>query len=293
MRLRNGLRRVAPAAVGMLALTACGGTEVPDGLIVAKPSAAPAHPYSGPLKARTPEQADEDSPLEGGGAALLALECAGRPHDAGSVADEGSGDDGAGSAAEALARQAADGLDDMPDRGYRVETRTGHRVLYSYDVAGRTRAAVIVAEDRRGWSAETYASCDPSEFRARERARLSILVWQDARGRPVSTAKVVSWMGAEHCDWQSAEFVTLDGGDDGRWRGRQYLRDPEGKLADIDGLSSTYAKDVKLPADAVDTGYRQDGRELWLARDKSWAYVRDADGAVERWPGRKEPVGCM
>ncbi|MFE6889573.1 hypothetical protein [Streptomyces sp. NPDC057694] len=290
--MRNALLRAAPAVVGLLALTAC-GTDVPDGLIVNKPSAVPASPYSGPLKAKTPQQDGKDSPLEGGGAALLALECGGKPHDAGSVDDEGSGDDGADSAAEALARQMGNGSDEMPDRGYRAEARTGHRVLYSYDVAGRTRAAVIVAEDRRGWFAETHASCDPSEFRARERARLSIFVWQDTRGRAVSTAKVVSWMGAEHCDWQSAEFVTLDGGDDGRPRGRQYLRDPEGKLTDIDGLSSTYAKDVELPADAVDTGYRQDGRELWLARDRSHAYVRDADGTVERWPGRKEPVGCM
>ncbi|WP_353945829.1 hypothetical protein ABII15_32395 [Streptomyces sp. HUAS MG91] len=289
--MRNTLRRAVPAAVGLLALTAC-GTEVPDGLIVTKPSAAPATAYSGPLKARTPERFAGDGPLEGGGAALLTLECAGRPHDAGSVADEGPGDEGAGSAAEALARQAADGSEEMPDRGYRVEARTGHRVLYSYDVAGRTRAAVIVAEDRRGWFAETYAGCDPSEFRARERDRLSILMWQDTRGRAVSTAKAVGWMGAEHCDWQSVEFVTLDRGDDGQWRGRQYLRDPEGVLADLDGLSSTYAKDVPLPADAVDTGYRRAGRELWLARDRSHAYVRDADGAVERWPGRKEPVGC-
>ncbi|MYT74401.1 MULTISPECIES: hypothetical protein [unclassified Streptomyces] len=289
--MRNALRRAVPAAAGLLALTAC-GTEVPDGLIVTQPSAAPATPYSGPLKTKTPEQVGEDSPLEGGGAALLALECAGRPSEAGSFADEGPGDDGAGSAAEALARHLANGSGEVPDRGYRVEARRGHRVLYSHDVAGRTRAAVIVAEDRRGWFAETHAACDPSEFRARDRARLSIMVWQDTRGRAVSTAKVVGWMGAEHCDWQSVEFVTLGSGDDGRWRGRQYLRDPEGKLAGIDGLSSTYAKDVPLPADAVDTGYRQDGRELWLAPDKSRAYVRDADKTVERWPGRAEPVGC-
>ncbi|MER5945494.1 hypothetical protein ABT127_05480 [Streptomyces sp. NPDC001904] len=289
--MRNALRRAVPAAVGLLALTAC-GTEVPDGLIVAKP-AAPATPYSGPLKAKTPERVGEDSPLEGGGAALLTLECTGRPHEAGAFADEGSGDDGAGSAAEALARQAADGFYEMPDRGYRVEARSGHRVLYSYDVAGRTRAAVIVAEDRRGWFAETHAACDPSEYRARERARLSVMVWQDTRGRAVSTAKVVGWMGAEHCDWQSVEFLTLGRGDDGRLRGRQFLRDPERKLADLDGLTTTYANDVPLPADAVDTGYRHDGRELWLAPDKSRAYVRDADGAVERWPGRDEPVGCM
>ncbi|MFJ4713315.1 hypothetical protein [Streptomyces sp. NPDC088785] len=287
---RNALHRSVPVVVGLLALTAC-GSDIPDGLI-AEGSAAPATPYTGPLRAKAPARG-EDGRLRGGGAALLALECAARPYEAGAAADEGAGDDGADSAAGALARYAGDGSEEMPVRGYRAEAGRGHRVLYSYDVAGRTRAAVVVAEDRRGWFAETYASCDPSEFRARDRARLPVRVWEDAHGRAVSTAKVVSWRGAEHCDWQDVEFVTLDRGDDGRRRGRQYLRDARGVLADLDGLSSTYAEDVPLPSDAVDTGYRDAGRELWLAPDRSRAYVRDADGTVERWPGTKEQVACQ
>ncbi|MYW62741.1 hypothetical protein GTY65_01405 [Streptomyces sp. SID8379] len=293
--MRNGPRQVAPALVALLALALAGcGTEVPEGLVVGESASPPPAPYSGPLKAKTPSWVGEDGLLEGGGAAVLTLECAGKPHEAGSVADEGSGDEGADSADEALAAYVADQAGESePGRGYRVEARTKQRVLYSYDVAARTRAAVIVAEDERGWFAETHAQCDPSEFRAKERDRLGINVWEDARGRAVSTTKVVSWMGAEHCDWQSVEFVTLDRGNDGRLRGQEYLRDPEGKLTDLRGLRSTYAKDVQLPADAVDTGYRHDGRELWLARDRTHAYARSADGAVERWPGTKEPVGCM
>ncbi|MBO1330946.1 hypothetical protein [Streptomyces sp. VRA16 Mangrove soil] len=291
--MRNGRGRAALVLGGVLVLGGC-GTEVPEGLVAGASAPAPASPYGGPLKARTPGRVGEDSPLEGGGAALLTLECAGKPYGAGSVADEGSGDDGADSADEALAAYAADDFGEtMPDRGFRVEARTGHRVLYSYDVAGRTRAAVIVAEDRRGWLAETYAQCDPSEFRAAARARLGIRVWEDGRGRAVSTAKVVSWMGAEHCDWQSVEFVTLGRGADGHRRGQQYLRDPDGQFTDFEGLTSTYANHVELPSDAVDTGYRQGGRELWLSKDETHAFVRNADGGVERWPGAKEQVACM
>lgn len=54
-----------------------------------------------------------------------------------------------------------------PDYGYRVERREGDRVLFSFDVRGRTKVAVVVAKDqphRPGWGPETSASCDPSEW---------------------------------------------------------------------------------------------------------------------------------
>ncbi|MEV5608589.1 hypothetical protein [Streptomyces sp. NPDC052225] len=271
------------------------GEPVPEGLVL-KASGAPPAPYDGPLKAKTPSWIGEDSPLEGGGAAVRALECAGKPMQAGTGGDWGSGDGAYGAPDQALAAYVGDQFwRILPERGYRAERRTKSRVLYSYDVGGRTRAAVIVVKDRRkkpGWDMETFAMCDPSEFRAKERAGLEMRVWEDRRGRPVSTSLVESSMGPEHCDWQSVEFLYLDRAKDPHDRGAQYLRDPDGQLTDFEGLVSSYARDVPLPADAVDTGYRHDGRELWLARDRSVAYVK-TDGRVERWPGTKEPVACM
>ncbi len=56
---------------------------------------------------------------------------------------------------------------EQPDHGYRVERAERDRVLYSYDVDGRTKVAVVVAKDQRdrpGWGPETNASCDPAEL---------------------------------------------------------------------------------------------------------------------------------
>ncbi|MCQ4207511.1 hypothetical protein [Streptomyces longispororuber] len=292
--MRIGAGQVVAGLVALLAVAGC-GSEVPEGLVLkeSKGAGAPASPYAGPLKAKTPSWVGEDSPLEGGGAALLTLECQGKPSSAGSGSDYD--DDPTDSPEEALAAQVGDQFwHDMPDRDYRVERRTGTRVLFSYDVGGRTRAAVIVAKgraDKAGWRGETRASCDPSEFRRADRERLDIKVWEDRRGRPVSTTKIDSSMGPEHCDWQTVEFLHLDSAKDRRGQGRQYLRDPEGQLTGLKTLRSSYAEDVPMPADAVDTGYRHHGRELWLAADGAAAYVR-TDGRVERWPGVTEPVAC-
>ncbi|MGY0019836.1 hypothetical protein ACVHNB_12740 [Streptomyces sp. YJ-C3] len=294
--MRFGAGRAVALAM-VWAAAGCGnGIEVPQGLVVERSGPSPAAPYGGPLKASTPSWVGEDSPLEGGGASVRALECAGKPHLAGSRAQGYSDDDSADSAKEALAVSVTRTFGtSLPGRDYRVERRTEDRVLFSYDVGGRTRVAVIVAKDRphrEGWVLETFAQCDPAEFRARDRERLDVRVWEDRRGRPVPTTKVSSSLGPEHCDWQSVEFLHLDAEGDPRGLGRQYFRDPERKLADLDRLTSAYAKDVPLPRDAVDTGYRHDGRQLWLSRDERNAYVRTADGEVERWPGTTESVAC-
>ncbi|MFF7970081.1 hypothetical protein [Streptomyces sp. NPDC007905] len=58
----------------------------------------------------------------------------------------------------------------QPDRGYRVERQEADRVLYSFDVKGRPKVAVVVAKDQKhrpGWGPETNASCDPAELPAR------------------------------------------------------------------------------------------------------------------------------
>ena len=60
----------------------------------------------------------------------------------------------------------------------------------------------------------------------------------------------------------------------GDWRdGQQYLRDVDGELAR--STRTTYAEQVPLPADATDTGWRRDGRALWLVPDRSAAYLVD------------------
>ncbi|MBC9715155.1 hypothetical protein H9Y04_21625 [Streptomyces sp. TRM66268-LWL] len=289
--MRSG-RGIAAVVAGIVVLCGCGGVDVSEGLVTeAASSASPS--YDGPLKAPTPDWVEEDSPLEGGGAALLTLECSGDPLQAGAAHDLGST-----VSQETPEAALQKHLDDnqfwkiAPQRGYRVEKREDERVLFSYDIDGRTRVGMITAEGlegKDGWTVETFALCDPSEYAERERADLDMKVWSDAQGRAVDTRKVHSAMGPEHCDWQSAEFLTLGEGRDAP----SYYRDPEGALAGIDRLHFPYDGDTRLPSDAVDTGWRQDGRELWLAADKKSAYVRVDGGTVERWSGSSERILCM
>ena len=284
MRIRTGVALAAAMVVMSTGAVSACGTSVPDDLVVS--GSSPATPYRGPLKAKAPDiDGDEDS-VQGGGASVLALECAGKPYRGGSGDDGWGSSDGEDSPDQALSALLSDELSgSLPGRGYRVEHKAGGRVLYSYDIAGRTRVAVVVAKDlprRPGWGLETYAQCDPSEFARGDRAGLDIRVWTDRGDRPVPVTEVFSAAGPEHCDWQSVEFLHL--GD------RQYLRDPEHALP-RELLRSSYAPKTRLPDGAKDTGYRDGRRELWLSADKSDAYVRTGDG-VERWPGAIERIGC-
>jgi hypothetical protein len=69
------------------------------------------------------------------------------------------------------------------------------------------------------------------------------------------------------------------------------VRDPANELRDL--LRGGFDDDAALPEDATSTGWRRDGRELWLA-EKEAAYLVDIDdpGDVERWPAAKEPIMC-
>lgn len=226
-----------------------------------------------------------------------ALECSGRPsaHGAGDYADSGL-ESVQGSAGEALTdylEQEGSFLD-VPTEGYVVERDDPGRVLLSYDVDGQTKVAFVAADgitdwnDDEGWGIESWAACDPSELPAGVAAGLGVEVWLDQDGQPVPVTRVESYAGPEHCDWQDITFLTLDSRSD---RPRQFLRDPTGELGDL--LRTSYAARVRLPRDAVDSGFRRDGRELRLAADGSAAYlVVPGESSGERWPASKERIAC-
>ncbi|MDH6213820.1 hypothetical protein [Streptomyces pseudovenezuelae] len=276
-------RLVVATVVVASAAVACGSEKGQD-MVVA--GTAPAVPYSGPLHVPT-KNLDEDSAratrIESG-AAGRALECDGEIYSGGG-SDPWSKGDGASTPEEGLRAFFDMEQPAYPDHGYRVERREADRVLYSFDVAGRTKVAVVVAKDQKnrpGWGPDTSASCDPAELPASYTDGQWYEIWTDARGKRVPIAKVHSSVGAEHCDWEKAHFLSLGEGE-GDMQGRLYARDPDGVLADS-MLTSAYDGDVRMPADAHDTGYRRGGWHLWLTDDdSSRAYVRTADG-VEAWP---------
>jgi hypothetical protein len=127
--------------------------------------------------------------------------------------------------------------------------------------------------------------------------------WQDRTGQPVPDGAtggrlvMVSYDGAAHCDWESVTFLQLAwppgrvAPSDQAGNIRQYLRDPNGVLAELSapgGFGRT-----ALPADARDTGYRHGAYHLWVSRSDAdrFVYVVGPD-AVERWPRATQLIAC-
>ncbi|WP_406439853.1 hypothetical protein OHB14_13890 [Streptomyces sp. NBC_01613] len=280
-------RLVGTTVLVAAAAVAC-GTEKGQDLVVA--GTAPAAPYSGPLHVPA-KNLDEDSAratrIESG-AAGRALECDGEIYSGGG-SDPWSEGDGGATPKEGLKAYFDIEQPDVPRYGYRVEREEADRVLYSFDVGGRTKVAVIVAKDRKnrpGWGPETSASCDPSELPASFTDKQWYEIWTDRHGERVPITKVNSSVGPEHCDWQKAHFLSLGEGK----KGKLYARDPDGVLPE-GMLTSPYDGDVRMPASAHDTGYRYQDRRLWLTDDPGKAYVRTSHG-VEAWPLVSEGMGC-
>ncbi|MET7700876.1 hypothetical protein [Streptomyces sp. NPDC005485] len=286
--------RVAATVVLVgLTVAGCGDATREDLVVTGTP---PPTPYAGPLNVPlkpAPEDGDEDEGTvralrASSGAAGRALECDGDIYEGGG-ADRWSKGDGGSTPEGGLEAYFDIEQPELPESGYRVEREEGGRVLFSFDVGGRTKVAVVVAKDqphRPGWGPETSASCDPAELPASFTDSKDYEIWTDRDGRRVATTKVSSAEGAEHCDWQSAHFLGLGHGKDAVL----YARDPA-KVLGTQLLTSAYDADVPMPADARDTGYRFHDWQLWVTPDKKKVYVRTPDG-VEAWPRTKNGVGC-
>ncbi|MER6038125.1 MULTISPECIES: hypothetical protein [unclassified Streptomyces] len=279
--------RAGLVAVAVLAAVAAVGCDDGTGVRVVVRGTPPATPYDGPLHVAT-RDTDESGPRalrQASGAAGRALECDGEIYDGGGP-DGWSRADGGDTPEDGLKLYFDLFEPELPGHGYREERAEAGRVLYSFDVHGRTKVAVVVAEDqpgRPGWGPETYASCDPAELPARYAEAAGVEVWTDRDGGRVPVRRLTGWTGPEHCDWQSARFIDLDG--------RTYARDPEGVLARDGLLRAPYRAHAPLPATARDTGYHYRGLRLWLTPARDTAYVRTATG-TEAWPQTKSRIAC-
>ncbi|MFR9787409.1 hypothetical protein ACL07V_01825 [Streptomyces sp. MB22_4] len=285
------MRRVSVAAVlaAVTAVTAggCGSGGGPRADLVVR-GTPPARPYRGPLHVPAGQSGGHGSRARpvAYGAAGRALECDGEVFD-GSGPEAWSASDGGATPEQGLAFYLDGWKPEVPGYGYRVERREADRVLYSFDVGGRTKVAVVVARDQRdrpGWGPETSASCDPAELPQSFTATTGWEVWTGRDGRRVPVTRLNSSPGPDHCGWGSAHFLDLGG--------RTYARDPEGVLARDGFLTGPYRGRLRaLPADAYDTGYHYRDQRLWLTPDRDTAYVRTAHG-VEAWPRLGPRVGC-
>jgi hypothetical protein len=127
--------------------------------------------------------------------------------------------------------------------------------------------------------------------------------WQDRTGTPVPDGAnggrlvMVSYDGPRHCDWESVTFLQLAwppgrvAPSDQARNVRQYLRDPNGVLAELSAPGG-FGR-VALPADAHDTGYRHGAYHLWISRSDADRFVYVVGpGGVERWPRATQPIAC-
>jgi hypothetical protein len=105
---------------------------------------------------------------------------------------------------------------------------------------------------------------------------------------------VTSYEGPEHCGWQGVIFIEIGYrsglAQPGLSGGLSFLRDPDGVLSDH--AVAQLEPRVALPPDAVETGWRRDGHELWLAPDGTAAYIDVGDG-LEKWPRTRGVVACV
>ncbi|MGH8946884.1 MAG: hypothetical protein ACRDVL_12150 [Acidimicrobiia bacterium] len=94
--------------------------------------------------------------------------------------------------------------------------------------------------------------------------------------------------GAEHCNWQAAEFITIGNPLGASFASglspettNRYVWDPTGVLPD--GPYGDTLASAELPSSADDTGFRREATALWLnAGDESVLY-RVRGEVVEIW----------
>ena len=117
---------------------------------------------------------------------------------------------------------------------------------------------------------------------------LNIGVWEDEADRRVPVTRIQSFQGAEHCSWSGHHVLLLGPERKADW----YVKDARGELREL--LHTTFSNDAKLPADATDTGFRRDGRQLWIGRAEHAAYLVSLDDPddVQRWPQAKRRSGA-
>jgi hypothetical protein len=245
-----------------------------------EPSVIPEHPQA------TPE------PLPAwAGDAGASLECAGPPSTIGpsgpQTFDRSSGGDSATVGAY-LGFVRSAGIP-FPTDGFAERDRATGARLYTYDVAGRTKAVIVMrtndGTETGVWRVEDVGSCDPSEYDPRTPVGGGIHVWTDQGGNPVRTDEVL-----QRDDCYGATKIAV--------RGRLYLKDPSGAAAAAEQLDGTYAADVKLPKDALWLGYLDETWAMWTAADGKALYIVDGndDAHAERLPHVKgdeiERIDC-
>ena len=116
--------------------------------------------------------------------------------------------------------------------------------------------------------------------------------WNDTEACLIRIDVLAERPGPDHCGWEESRVIITGDPFGTRYTNAatdvEYVRDPNGVYGVAEFVEG-FAVSAVLPGNAVDTGYRQDGRELWLApSDPDAILIRDGDN-VERWPRGEVP----
>ena len=138
-----------------------------------------------------------------------------------------------------------------------------------------------------GCDVESGTATDLKSEPARWLAFGEYLRWFDADSCPVRIDVISHNHGPEHCGWQDAEFIviakTLGTAVESfsRDTSNRYIWNPD-RVIDALPPGDTITR-ADLPASAIDTGYSQGDKQLWLEEaDESVLYVVE-DDIAEIW----------
>jgi hypothetical protein len=246
------------ACVLVLGLTACSPADRP-------PMPRPAdQPYRGPLYL-SPEDATNDAERLAGAAGRV-VQCTTRVSGQSPVVYDGqpAGTTPQDAMAVGFREYMLDAL-----TGADLERTDGDRALFTdrYDGVARQALIMVNRPDRSGkpaWYLESWGRCDWSEFPMARTRELEITIWTDKEGRPAPTYQIVSHPGPSHCDQDRMTFV--DVGD------TSYATRVESSMVGSFFAEKDRAR-VRLPLDAVDTGFHFEGTQLWLSADGQRAFL--------------------
>jgi hypothetical protein len=165
-------------------------------------------------------------------------------------------------------------VDPLPIAGYVEAGAIDDARLYTTDVGGNVKAAIVISKSASGtngpWVVSSVAACpeselDPTTVTGAHR----IGRWTDASGSEVPTSVL-----AATADCYGGTQVRLDG--------RLFVRIPQGGVDDT-ALESSWAPDVPIPADVVKTSYRSGDLRLYVASSGRGIYI-GSGGRGERLP---------
>lgn len=120
--------------------------------------------------------------------------------------------------------------------------------------------------------------------------------WTTADGCLVRIDVLADRPGPAHCGFQAARVIITGIPIGARYTDESssatYVRDPGNVFGDP-ATASGFDPHAKLPEGAVDTGFRQQGTQLWVGPTDRSAIYLVAGASVERWPLDPDPAGCM